>query len=291
MPPARKPNTQRRAEAAAAALSGAGSEIEQKAAAARQARAAAVTAATIDQYRFVKAPFAGRVTKRYVSPGQFVTPNTAIADITQTDRVRLQANVADKDLGAIRVGAPVTARFAKNPNLTIDAKVTSVSPLADQATRTAIVETIVPNPGHRLFPGDSVTLDIAVSRRATAITVPASAIVQANGMDAVWVVRVEARKGKTIYYCTMHPEVTSDKPGKCRKCNMDLVPKTTGGNRKAHLVMVTTGASDGDRIEINSGLSDGDEVIYRGNTYLKDGDAVAGKQGTGNREQTHPMAM
>jgi hypothetical protein len=27
------------------------------------------------------------------------------------------------------------------------------------------------------------------------------------------------------YTCTMHPEVIKDKPGKCPKCDMDLVPK------------------------------------------------------------------
>lgn len=29
----------------------------------------------------------------------------------------------------------------------------------------------------------------------------------------------------TVYTCKMHPEVTSDKPGKCPKCGMDLVKK------------------------------------------------------------------
>lgn len=28
-----------------------------------------------------------------------------------------------------------------------------------------------------------------------------------------------------VYTCPMHPEVTSDKPGKCPKCKMDLVLK------------------------------------------------------------------
>ncbi len=32
---------------------------------------------------------------------------------------------------------------------------------------------------------------------------------------------------KEIYTCTMHPEVVSDKPGKCPKCGMDLVKKAT----------------------------------------------------------------
>ena len=30
---------------------------------------------------------------------------------------------------------------------------------------------------------------------------------------------------KAVYICPMHPEVISDKPGKCPKCGMDLVKK------------------------------------------------------------------
>lgn len=30
---------------------------------------------------------------------------------------------------------------------------------------------------------------------------------------------------KTVYTCTMHPEVISDKPGTCPKCGMTLVAK------------------------------------------------------------------
>lgn len=33
------------------------------------------------------------------------------------------------------------------------------------------------------------------------------------------------------YYCPMHPEVRSDRPGKCPKCGMDLVPANNGGAR------------------------------------------------------------
>lgn len=32
-------------------------------------------------------------------------------------------------------------------------------------------------------------------------------------------------ESKVTYTCPMHPEVTSDKPGKCPKCGMDLVKK------------------------------------------------------------------
>jgi hypothetical protein len=43
------------------------------------------------------------------------------------------------------------------------------------------------------------------------------------GMDLV-----KAKKEKIkSYSCPMHPEVTSDKPGKCSKCGMALVKKKT----------------------------------------------------------------
>ncbi|MEK6570155.1 MAG: heavy metal-binding domain-containing protein, partial [Bacteroidota bacterium] len=34
---------------------------------------------------------------------------------------------------------------------------------------------------------------------------------------------------KEVYTCPMHPEVVSDKPGKCPKCGMKLEKKTTSG--------------------------------------------------------------
>lgn len=39
----------------------------------------------------------------------------------------------------------------------------------------------------------------------------------------------ETAKPKGKYYCTMHPEITSEKPGTCSKCGMDLVERDTTG--------------------------------------------------------------
>jgi hypothetical protein len=36
----------------------------------------------------------------------------------------------------------------------------------------------------------------------------------------------------TVYTCPMHPEVISDKPGKCPKCGMKLVPKEPAEGKK-----------------------------------------------------------
>jgi multidrug efflux pump subunit AcrA (membrane-fusion protein) len=37
---------------------------------------------------------------------------------------------------------------------------------------------------------------------------------------------------KQRYYCSMHPEVVSDEPGKCPKCEMDLVPMPDSAKQK-----------------------------------------------------------
>lgn len=40
-----------------------------------------------------------------------------------------------------------------------------------------------------------------------------------------------ADKKRTKYYCTMHPEVTSEQPGVCSKCGMDLVEREHTENK------------------------------------------------------------
>jgi hypothetical protein len=37
-------------------------------------------------------------------------------------------------------------------------------------------------------------------------------------------VSVTIPAAKQLYTCPMHPDVISDKPGKCPKCGMNLVP-------------------------------------------------------------------
>jgi multidrug efflux pump subunit AcrA (membrane-fusion protein) len=81
---------------------------EAMAAMAAQGRAQLGTAQVVRDYVTITAPSAGYVVKRLVAPGVLVQPGMAILKIAQIDKVRLQANVGEKDLASIKVGSRVT---------------------------------------------------------------------------------------------------------------------------------------------------------------------------------------
>jgi hypothetical protein len=43
--------------------------------------------------------------------------------------------------------------------------------------------------------------------------------------DGIEVPSPQKSSGPVTYTCSMHPEIVQDKPGKCPKCGMELVPK------------------------------------------------------------------
>jgi RND family efflux transporter MFP subunit len=209
-----------------------------------QREAALVSARTVRGYTEIRATADGVVTQRLVSPGVLVTPGTPILRIAQIDRVRLQAYVAERDLGLASRGNRVEALSPKLRGGKLTAAVTSVFPAADPATRTATVEAVVGNADHRLFPGDAVTLRFLAPPQRGVLTVANAAIVMrtdpkggpsSGEQPTVWLATTAQAdpNAKTVYTCVMHPEVRSDKPGKCPKCGMDLVPEKAAAGAAA----------------------------------------------------------
>jgi len=168
------------------------------AAMAAQSRAQLRTAEVVRDYVTIVAPTAGYVVKRLVAPGVLVQPGMAILKIAQIDRVRLQANVGEKDLPAIRVGAPVTVATADGAP--VAARVTSVFPFVEPGARTAVVEAVVENAGRRFLPGQYVTMQLQTDERSDALSVPRTAVVRLGGKATVWIIdgdRAHAREVTT----------------------------------------------------------------------------------------------
>jgi multidrug efflux pump subunit AcrA (membrane-fusion protein) len=152
-----------------------------------QGRATLRTATVVRDYVTIVAPGTGYVVKRLVAPGVLVQPGTAILKIAQIDRVRLQANVGERDLASIRTGSPVTV--TTTAGLVTAARVTSVFPFVEQGGRTAVVEAVVDNAGRRLLPGQYVTMQFVTGEHADVLSVPRGAVVRLGGTATVWIVK------------------------------------------------------------------------------------------------------
>lgn len=257
------------------------------------AKAKKETAEILQDYTVIKSLINGVVTKRLLSQGSLVNPGDVIFQIAEIDPIRLQANVAQQDLNDIKIGSGIAVYDSKKQKIT-GTKVSSVFPAVDTSSRTAVVEAVTPNSSFKFLPGQYIVMSITKSKKANVLTAPSKAIVEIDGKPAVWIILKKPAQGeKTLYTCVMHPEIISDKPGKCPKCGMELVKKEGGSEKTAHMVYVITGISDGERTEITNGLKNGDEVIYAGFENLKEGDPVFpttwGKNGPKELPASSPM--
>lgn len=254
-----------------------------------EAKASLAATQTVKGYTEVRSLVDGVITQRNISPGVLVAPGQSILKVAQLRPIRIQVNVPEADLGRIRRGSRV--RILLKPSvgsanaLALVSTVSAVFPAVDPTARTGIVEALLPNADGRILPGQFVTMEITVAERANTLRVPSAAVLSRTGpspfgqsgeqQSYVWVAEHGAQASATIYYCPMHLEVRSRKPGLCPKCKMDLVPEQVGGKWKARRVEVGIGASDGQFTEITRGLQAGDHVVVTGHQGLHEGDALA----------------
>lgn len=226
-------------QAAEAGVSGATAKAGVASSEAKRAEAELTEATTIRGYTTIRASNSGVVTARNIAAGTLVQPSMTILKIAKIDVVRLQVNVSEADLAQVRLGQQVTATTIESPNDPIVARISAIFPAQESATRTAIVEARIKNPGMRLKAGQylNVALDLGDTQHS-AISVPNSALISRDGQKSVFV-------------------ATQD-----------------GMRTVAKRVAVTTGRINNQRTEILQGLSDGDNIIVSGMDNLQDGDAV-----------------
>lgn len=156
---------------------------------AARARVAQVRAQLGD--RTLRAPFAGVLGLRQVSPGALVTPGTVIATLDAIDRVYVDFPVPERALAALAPGQRVTGRAAAYPDIEFSGAVESIGSRIDPGTRTLDVRADFPNPDHRLRPGMLVEVRLH-PREREALVVPEIAIVQVGTEAFAW--RVDGDK-------------------------------------------------------------------------------------------------
>ena len=153
---------------------------------AARAQAAQIRANLSD--RVIRAPFAGVLGIRQVSPGALVTPGTVIATLDAIDRVYVDFPVPETELAGVAPGQALSGHAGAYPGRSFDGSVSTVSARLDAGTRAATVRGDFPNPERLLKPG--MLIDVALVRGTRpAIVVPELAVQQIGSETFVWRVK------------------------------------------------------------------------------------------------------
>jgi membrane fusion protein, copper/silver efflux system len=134
--------------------------------------------------------------------GAWLMRGDRVAQIADLSSLWVFLDAYESDIELICYGQQVKLEVAAFPGREVTGFVAYVSPDLDERTRTIKVRLNVPNPGGRLRPG--------MFARAL-LQVPLTAEGEAYAPELA---------GKMI--CPMHPEITSEEPGKCSICGMPL---------------------------------------------------------------------
>jgi len=172
------------------------------------------------------APASGPGVDSALGVGAPVGAGTAIATIVDTSALGLMADVDETDVLLVTAGVKAQVELDAAPGASYDGAVGSVDILPTTSARGGVAPT--PRPGM------SAVAHLAVREARDAVTVPAAAVVRADGHDAVWVVH----------------------------------------DGKASRVPVTLGVQGPDKVQIISGVAPGDRVVVKGADRVKPGQSV-----------------
>ena len=178
----------------------------------------------------VRAPIAGTVVEKLITPGQLLqagtTPCFTIADLST---VWVMANVFESDVGAVRRGETALVTTNAAPD-TLPGQVDYVADLVDPSTKATAVRVLVPNKARLLRRDMLVRVTIRGLTPSTGLLIPVAAVL---------------RDDENL------PYVYVASPGGFARRRVDL------------------GGRVGDRYEIASGLEPGESVVTDGALFLE----------------------
>ena len=199
-------------------------------------------------YCRITSPIAGRVGLRLVDPGNIVhaTDTGGLVIITQLQPITVIFTIPEDSIPTVLeqlgrgVRLPVQAYDREQRKKLADGTLLTIDNQVDPTTGTVRLKAQFPNTDNRLFPSQFVNARLLIETRRGATVVPTAAVQQSPRGSFVYVVR----------------------------------PDRTVGVRQ-----VGVGVTDGDDVSIEQGLQVGEQVVVEGAERLRDGVAIALRNG------------
>jgi membrane fusion protein, multidrug efflux system len=182
----------------------------------------------------VRAPFDGVVTQELTEVGEWVEQGGAIVHLVDLSGVRVVVDMPEKYVSGVKGNEEVVVRFDALGDRAFKGKIYALIPSGNPDAHIFPLEIHIDNPDLALKAGLLARVGFDLGLNRKAVMVHKDAVI--------------TRGTKTFLF--------------------------TVDEGKARQLFVTTGRSEGERIEVNGPVKEGDPVIIRGNERVRDGQEV-----------------
>ena len=183
----------------------------------------------------VESPIDGLVGSVYIDVGTNVSPLTPIGLVVNMDVVKVKVNIVERDLPKVKEGQLAKIKVDAYPDEIFEGVVERVSPVVDLASRTALVEIIIPNSDYKLKPGMFARIRILINEKKDILIIPRDAIIRQDSSNYVFVVK---------------------------------------DDNEVYRQKIEIGLNENNKFEVIGGLNEGESVVIMGKEGLKQGDVV-----------------
>jgi cobalt-zinc-cadmium efflux system membrane fusion protein len=151
-----------------------------------------------DELVSVKAPAAGVVMKREITPGASVNPGDNLFLISDLSSVWVMADVPEKNLSALKIGAAVQIKVAAYPEETFTGRIARLGETLNAETRTIEVRCLVENRAGKLKPEMYASVGLIIGEKRPAVMVSSTALQEMDGQTVVFVAKDQNQFEKRV---------------------------------------------------------------------------------------------
>lgn len=145
----------------------------------------------------IRAPFAGVVGLRRVSPGDFISSQNVITILNDIDELKVDFSVPERHQSELEVGLAIRVSAGGIPEPRTGT-IQAIEPQVDTATRTITARAVVSNDDRRLLPGNFAIIELVFSVNEGAVLVPSTAIIPGLREARLFVVKDDKAEERVV---------------------------------------------------------------------------------------------
>mgnify|MGYP000513040524 CR=1 FL=1 len=134
----------------------------------------------------IKAPFSGKIGLRSISKGAYITPQTLIANLVNTNPIKLSFFVPEKYYHKIQEGTELNFTISGSQKA-YTAKIYALEPAVNANTRTIQIKAKADNTNEELIPGTFAGVELPVDKIDNAILAPTQSIIPVQNGKKVYI--------------------------------------------------------------------------------------------------------